>query len=249
MIVKEVLAKGILSKSKVYDYVVNPYTGCQHGCSYCYARFMKRFTGHHEPWGTFVDVKINAADLLAREARTKKKGRVWVSGVCDPYQPLEAKYKLTQRCLAILIENNWPVTVQTRSPLVLRDIDLLKTARDLEVGMTVPTAEDKIRRIFEPNAPPIARRIDALEKLHQAGIKTFSMVAPLLPGAEKLAAALKSKVDSVLIDRINYAYGDRVYKEHGLEAAKSEEYFREKASELASALRAVHIESQVLGQR
>ncbi len=90
LIVKEILAKTILSKSKIYPYVVNPYTGCQHGCSYCYARFMKRVTGHKEPWGEFVDVKINAAELLRGEIGKKKRGRVWISGVCDPYQPLEA---------------------------------------------------------------------------------------------------------------------------------------------------------------
>jgi DNA repair photolyase len=118
MIVKEIQAKAILSVSKVYDYVINPYTGCQHGCTYCYARFMKRFTGHKEPWGEFVDVKINAFDLLQVEIKRKKTGRVWVSGVCDPYQSLEAKYKLSRRCLEILKQHNWPVTVQTRSPLI-----------------------------------------------------------------------------------------------------------------------------------
>jgi hypothetical protein len=92
---------------------------------YCYARFMKRFTGHKEPWGEFVDVKINAPDLLGQEVNRKKKGRVWISGVCDPYQPLEAKYRLTTKCLEILIKNNWPIAVQTRSPLVLRDIDTI----------------------------------------------------------------------------------------------------------------------------
>lgn len=90
LIVKEIQAKTILSKSKVYPYVVNPYTGCQHGCWSCYARFMKRVTGHKEPWGGFVDVKINAPALLRREIQKKKRAKVWVSGVCDPYRPLEA---------------------------------------------------------------------------------------------------------------------------------------------------------------
>jgi DNA repair photolyase len=88
MIVREVQAKTILSVSKIHDYVVNPYTGCQHACSYCYASFMKRFTGHQEPWGEFVDAKINAPELLSKEILKKKVGTVWVSGVCDPYQPL-----------------------------------------------------------------------------------------------------------------------------------------------------------------
>ena len=78
MKIKEIHSKAILSSSQVYDYVVNPYVGCQHACSYCYARFMKRFSGHKEPWGDFVDVKINAPDLLQAEIRKKKKGKVWV---------------------------------------------------------------------------------------------------------------------------------------------------------------------------
>src|SRR5512142_1662683 len=146
MSVNEVRAKAIVSASQIYPYVINPYTGCQHACLYCYARFMKRFTGHREPWGEFVDVKVNAADLLRNEITRKKKAAVWVSGVCDPYQPLEGRYKLTRQCLEILAEHEWPVIIQTRSPLVLRDLDILKRGKDFEVGMSVTTADDKVRR-------------------------------------------------------------------------------------------------------
>ena len=149
MKIKEIHAKSILSPSKIYDYVVNPYVGCQHACSYCYARFMKRFTGHKEPWGDFVDVKINAAELLSKEIKKKRVGTVWVSGVCDPYQPLEAKYKLTRKCLEILVHNNWPVFIQTRSPLVLRDLDIFKEAKNIDVGLSITTANDEIRKIVE----------------------------------------------------------------------------------------------------
>jgi DNA repair photolyase len=225
LIVKEILAKTILSKSKIYPYVVNPYTGCQHGCSYCYARFMKRVTGHTEPWGEFVDVKVNAAELLRQEITNKKRERVWVSGVCDPYQPLEEKYRLTRQCLEILARNTWPVIIQTRSPLVLRDIDILREARDFEVGFSVTTADDTIRKLFEPGAPPINDRIQALDELHKAGIRTYAMVAPVLPGAEGLAALLKGKVDYVLIDRMNYHYADQVYRKYGLEDKRADDYF------------------------
>src|SRR5512137_2276814 len=193
LIVKEIQAKTILSKSKIYPYVVNPYTGCQHGCSYCYARFMKRVTGHKEPWGEFVDVKINAAELLRREISKKKPGRVWISGVCDPYQPLEARYRLTRQCLEILSQNDWPVAVQTRSPLVLRDIDILKAGKDFQVGLSITTADDRIRKLFEPSAPPIKERVRALDELHRAGIRTYAMIAPMLPGAEDLAEILAGK--------------------------------------------------------
>ena len=107
MIVKEIQAKAILSVSKVYDYVINPYTGCQHGCTYCYARFMKRFTGHKEPWGEFVDVKINAPYLLRVEINKKKKGSVWMSGVCDPYQPQEEKHGLLDDPATIGTRDGW----------------------------------------------------------------------------------------------------------------------------------------------
>jgi DNA repair photolyase len=225
LIVREVQAKTILSKSKVYPYVVNPYTGCQHGCSYCYARFMKRVTGHREPWGGFVDVKINAPDVLRVEIRRKKRGRVWVSGVCDPYQPLEATYRLTRQCLEILARNSWPVILQTRSPLVLRDIDIIRGARDFEVGFSVTTADDSIRKLFEPDAPPIGERIRALGELHDAGIRTYAMIAPVLPGAEGLAELLKGKIDYVLIDRMNYHYADGVYRKYGLEDALTDDFF------------------------
>lgn len=225
LLVREIPAKSILSRSKIYPYVVNPYTGCQHGCSYCYARFMRRVTGHTEPWGEFVDVKVNAAELLKKEITKKKRGRVWVSGVCDPYQPLEGKYRLTRQCLEILARNAWPVIIQTRSPLVLRDIDILTEARDFEVGFSVTTADDRIRTLFEPAAPPINDRIRALDELHRAGIRTYAMVAPVLPGAEGLAALLKGKVDYVLIDRMNYHYADGVYRKYGFEDMLADDYF------------------------
>jgi DNA repair photolyase len=234
LMVKEIQAKTILSQSKIYPWVINPYTGCQHGCSYCYARFMKRVTGHKEPWGEFVDVKINAADLLRKEIQKKKRAKVWVSGVCDPYQPLEATYQLTRQCLEILARNTWPVIIQTRSPLVLRDIDIIKDARDFEVGFSVTTADDRIRKLFEPNAPPIEDRIKALDALHKSGIRTYAMIAPVLPGAEGLAELLKGKIDYVLIDRMNYHYADRVYRNYGLEDTLTDDFFERVKQEFAS---------------
>ncbi len=235
MIIKEIQSKSILSASKVYPYVINPYTGCQHNCLYCYAHFMKRFTGHKEPWGQFVDVKLNAPGLLSREITRKRKDRVWVSGVCDPYQPLEAKYMLTRQCLEILAANNWPVTVQTRSPLVLRDVDILQTGTDFEVGLSITTADDDFRKLFEPGAPSILQRIRALDELHRLGIRTFAMIAPILPGVENLPGLLAGKVDHVLLDRMNYHYADWVYRKHGLEQYLTDEYFSRAEQVLASA--------------
>ncbi len=244
MIVKETHPKTILSVSQVYPYVINPYTGCQHSCSYCYARFMKRFTGHSEPWGQFVDVKIQAPDLLRREITRKKPGRVWISGVCDPYQPLEAKYKLTRQCLEVLAQYKWPVTVQTRSPLVLRDIDILKEGRDFEAGLSVPTADDSIRKLFEPSAPPIRERVRALDELHRAGIRTYAMIAPMLPGAEGLAEMLAGKIDSVIFDRLNYHYADWVYRKYGLEDKLTDDFFDRTGRALSSAFTELGVASR-----
>lgn len=246
MIVKEIKAKTILSKSQIYDYALNAYVGCQHNCIYCYARFMKRFTGHREQWGGFVDAKINAAELLAREVRKKKKGTVWISGVCDPYQYVEKKYMLTRRCLEILVENRWPVMVQTKSPLVLRDIGILKRSAGAEVGFTITTADEKVRRIFEPGAPPVEKRIEALGILHAEGIRTYVMVAPMLPGAGGLVDILKDKVDHALIDRYNYYYADWAYKKHGMEQAMTEDFFQEKGGELKAAFEKTGIPCQKL---
>jgi DNA repair photolyase len=132
MIVREVQAKTVLSCSKVFDYTVNPYIGCEHGCTYCYARFMKRYTGHKEPWGEFVDVKINVASCLQQELKKKKPGRIWISETCDVYQPVEEKYELTRSCLESFSKHAWPVTVHTKSPLVIRDLELLKNIRGVD---------------------------------------------------------------------------------------------------------------------
>jgi len=239
MKIKEIQAKNILSKSKVYDWTINPYTGCQHGCIYCYAKFMKRFSGHKENWGEFVDVKINASELLSQEIKKKKKGKVWMSGVCDPYQPLEKKYELTKKCLEILQRNNWPVTIQTKSPLVLRDLELLKKFQEIEVGLTITTDDEEIRKIFEPRTAPINERIETLDKLHQAGIKTYAMIAPVLPKAESLALKLKGKVDYVIIDKMNYHYADWVYKKYQLEKIQN-------GNELADLFKKENIPCQIV---
>lgn len=216
MTIQEIRVKSILSKSKVFDYTINPYVGCQHGCFYCYARFIKRFTGHKEKWGEFVDVKINAPEVLIREIKKRKKGTVWISGICDPYQPLEKKYELTKKCLEILKDHKWSVVIQTKSILVLRDIEIFKKFKDIRVGFSIPTADEEIRKIFEPRAPSVKKRIKALEILHRENIKTYAMIAPVLPGAEGLVRELKGKVDYVIIDKMNYHYADGIYKKYGL---------------------------------
>jgi DNA repair photolyase len=246
MIIKEICAKSILSKSRVFDYTVNPYVGCEHGCTYCYARFMKKFTGHKEAWGKFVDVKVNAISLLKNEIKNKKVGRVWISGVCDPYQPLEKEYELTKGCLEVLLRYGWPVTIQTKSPLVLRDMESLTEFDEIEVGLTITTADENIRKIFEPKSPPVKQRIETLEKLHSEGVKTFAMIAPLLPKTEGLVAQLSGRVEYVLIDKMNYHYADWVYRRYKLEYAANDNFFTRKKLELANAFEKEGIPYQLL---
>lgn len=241
MHIREIESKTILSKSKIHDYVINPYIGCQHSCYYCYARFIKKFTGHAEQWGKFVDVRINAPKLLLKEIRKKKRGSVWLSGLCDPYQPLERKYEITRKCLEILADNQWPVTIQTRSSLVLRDIDILKTSSNIEAGLSITTADDNIRRLFEPSAPSVGERIKTLEALHSSGIRTYAMIAPLLPGAESLPALLHGKIDYMIIDRMNYHYADWVYKNYRMEDKITWSFFRESGMRIESLCRNLNI--------
>ncbi len=240
MIVKEVQAKSILNKSKIFDYCLNPYTGCQTSCRYCYARlFMRRYSGHKEPWGEFVDVKVNAPALLRKQIQKAKKGTVWISSVCDPYQPLEAKYKLTRRCLQELLEKQFPVNIQTKSKLALRDLDLFEQFEVIDVGFTTTTDDERLAKLFEPMASPVKDRIDALQRIHEAGIRTFAFIGPLLPGnPEKLVERLEGKVDYVYIDRMNYVSTIRgFYDELGLNEALTNRFFSENRDRLIRELR------------
>ncbi len=206
-ITRQIEAKSILSKSGIdgITYCVNPYVGCSHGCVYCYASFMKRFTGHREPWGSFVDVKVNAPRLLERQTRRAGAGTIILSSVTDPYQPAEARYRVTRGCLEVLAARRFPVDVLTKSPLVLRDLDLLRTFDNLSVGVTVTTDNDAMRKVFEPGAPPVKARIEALKKLHENGISTYAFIGPVLPmDPEILADKVRPHVERVLIDGMNY---------------------------------------------
>ncbi|TEU19513.1 MAG: radical SAM protein [Anaerolineales bacterium] len=183
MIVREIECKSILTKSGIegVDYALNPYVGCAHGCVYCYASFMRRFTGHKEEWGAFVDVKVNAAEVLARQMRRAKQGNIVSGTVTDPYQPLERKYEITHACLEVLTDYDFPVSILTKSDLVLRDLDLFHRLKDAEVGFTITALDDEVQRIFEPRSSPVSARLAALAELAEAGVRTWAFCGPLLP--------------------------------------------------------------------
>jgi DNA repair photolyase len=229
LLLREIRAKGLLSSSRIPDvaYCVNPYVGCEHACRYCYATFISKYTGHTEPWGRFLDVRVNAPELLVKELRKKKRGAIMVSSVTDPYQPSEASYKLTRRCLEIMADAGWPVRLQTKSPLVMRDLDVLKHFEDLEVGITVTTDDEFVRRVMEPHAPPIEERIRALKGLSSAGIKTYAFVGPVLPmNQDRLARMLRGKTQEVVLDRMNYPWKvSWIYSQRGWEDALTDGFY------------------------
>jgi len=183
MELKEIKASSIITKSNLpdADYVVNPYVGCMHSCIYCYARFMKRFTGHDELWGKFVDAKINAPDLIPEKTSKYKGKTIFLSSVTDPYLSFERKYGLTRKILEKLIPLEPNLGIQTKSDLIVRDIDLLKQFKHCEAGLTITTTEDNIRREIEPFTSSVQNRIEALGKLKEAGIKTYVFIGPIFP--------------------------------------------------------------------
>lgn len=247
--VREIQAKSILNKSKIHDYCLNPYTGCALNCRYCYARlFMGRYSGHTEPWGSFVDVKINAPELLRKQITRARRGNVWLSSVCDPYQPLEEKYRLTRQCLEILAEASFPVTIQTKRTLVLRDLDILESFAEVEVGLTLTTDDDRVARMFEPGASPVSARLEAFERIHSCGIRTFAFLGPLLPGGpERIVASLAGKVDRILVDRMNYLETIIVlYRKLGLSSAATDQFFHDQAARIARAARTFGLPCEIL---
>ncbi|MCX5893586.1 MAG: radical SAM protein, partial [Deltaproteobacteria bacterium] len=162
----EITVKTALVKSGIpgVEYVINPYLGCGHGCKYCYAVFMKKYARRFQgqPWGSFVEAKVNIAEVLRRElARKRQRGRALLSSVCDPYQPVEGRYRLTRQILTALRDYGWGIDILTRSPLVTRDLDILAGAPQVSVGFSIPTDAEAVRRITEPQAPPIPARIAA----------------------------------------------------------------------------------------
>jgi len=209
-------AVAILTKSGLpgADWVINPYNGCLFGCMYCYAAQIARWKHPDEKWGTYLDVKINASEVLkkdlerlAKKEGTRDFGEIFFSSVTDPYVGLEAKYKITRQCLETLRDFGYEgnISIQTKSPLVIRDIDILKQLKKVIVGFTITALDDEVSQFLEVNAPTISSRLIALEKLHKAGINTYVFVGPLLPHVIKnkdSLAKLLDKLESVGVKEV-----------------------------------------------
>ena len=183
--------KTYLSKSKIqgFDYVINPYIGCPHKCVYCYAEYMRKFTGHPEEWGDFLDVKMCETPLKpAKLFRT----RVMLSSVTDPYNPYEKQYEQTRKMLKQLEYCQAYVSILTKSALVLRDIDLLKKMPQAEVALSFSSTDERFRELAESGASSVAEKINALKTLHENGIRTAVMAAPLLPAISDWKAIIEA---------------------------------------------------------
>jgi len=206
--IKEVKAKSIIVKSNLPegDFVINPYVGCTHGCKYCYARFMKRFTGHAEPWGTFVDVKVNAPDLIPASTAKYRDKSITIGSVTDAYQPIEKERKLTRAIIKKLIPLRPHLDILTKSDLVVRDIDLLKQFDDCIVAISSSGMDETLRRQLEPLALPMSKRLSALKKLHDAGIRTALFISPIFPELSDwkgLIVKTKNFVDEYWFENLN----------------------------------------------
>jgi DNA repair photolyase len=210
VVVREIPCRSVLNRSGINDYSFNCYTGCQHACAYCYARFMQRFHPHEEAWGKFLDVKINAPAVLAKQLRRMKPGSVFTCSACDGWQSIEREYKLTRRCCELLLGAGFHLDILTKSDLVLRDLDILG-GRDVALGVTITTPDEAKARLWEPQAASVAARVRVLKQAKAAGLRTTVMFGPLLPGISDSPAALDqlfalaadTGVDRIWADALN----------------------------------------------
>ena len=223
-LIRETAVKSVITKSNlpVCEYSVNPYVGCTHGCRYCYASFMKRFTGHQEPWGNFLDVK------MWPEIRNPEKyaGReLFISSVTDPYLPQEEQYGRTHALLEQLKGSGARISISTKSDLILRDLDLIRTFPQARVSWSINTLDESFREDMG-NAVSIERRLAAMEIFHRAGIRTTCFVSPIFPGITNVKAIIrrvKGQCNLIWLENLNL---------RGSYKAEIMDYIREKHREL-----------------
>lgn len=220
-------SKTAISKTKLgFDYALNPYRGCAHGCIYCYSPYVLR---ERREWGSFLEIKRNLPELLAKEVRKIGNDEVvGIGTVTDPYQPAEEKFCITKRCIEVLKNARKKFVLQTKSVLVLRDIELLENA---EVGITITTTDPRIASVIEPSAPSPLERLMALGKLGEAGIKTFAFVGPVFPSFFRDARSTESFFSNLANAEPGIVIFDRFRVREGME-----EKMKEKVLELYSRL-------------
>lgn len=208
MIINKVQSKSIITKSNIpgIDFVINPYIGCQHACIYCYAEFMKRFTGHiGDSWGEFLDVKNYDWERIHPEKYNGKM--LLLSSVTDPYTPLEVKYENTRQILEKLVGTKASVQILTKSSLVTRDIDLFKQFDKIEVGISINSLDDEFVKKIEPRASKPQDRLDALRIISEAEIPTYVFISPIFPRISKWQAIIEAALsitDDFRFENLNF---------------------------------------------
>lgn len=213
----EEVCRTAVSKSGLpeLDYSVNPYHGCLHGCIYCYAMDFTKEKEATEAWGNVLFVRKNIHEVLKKELKRLKKGIVALSTITDPYQPMEAKYRLSRKCAELILSNGFFLTIQTKSPLVTIDLDLWKRYREvMDVGMTITTPRNDIAKTIEPNTPSPSARFKAITKLHENGISTWIFLGPIIPGINDSYQDLREVVhmaslsgSRIIFDKYNHYRG------------------------------------------
>ncbi|MCI9162640.1 MAG: radical SAM mobile pair protein B [Lachnospiraceae bacterium] len=204
MIIKEIEAKNVITKSNlpVCDFSVNPYTGCSHACKYCYASFMKRFSNHPEPWGEFIDVKI--WDKIKNPKKYAGK-ELFIGSVTDPYNPQEELYGRTRVLLNELQGSGAKLSIATKSDLILRDLDLIKTFPDARVSWSVNTLDEAFKDDMD-KAVSIERRLAAMKEFHKAGVRTTCFISPIFPGITDVKAIIeqaKNQCNLIWLENLN----------------------------------------------
>ena len=203
-VIQEIIVKNILTKSNlpVCEYSVNPYVGCTHGCKYCYASFMKRFTGHTEPWGTFLDVKLWPE---IKDPQRYAGKELFIGSVTDPYLPQEGQYGRTRALLEQLQGSGAKISIATKSDLVLRDLDLIKTFPEARVSWSINTLDEGFRSDMD-NAASIERRLSAMGAFYRAGIRTTCFISPIFPGitdVEAIIRRVKKQCSLIWLENLN----------------------------------------------
>ena len=219
MVIKELNIKDYLTKSNLpdSDYVINPYVGCTHGCKYCYASFMKRFTGHKENWGEFIDIKRCDKPIDLNKITGKN---VFLSSVTDCYNQYEKDYCITRNILEQLVNSDCNLSISTKSKLILRDIDLLKQMKNLIVCMSINTLDETFRSDMD-NASTIKERMDTLNELHNNGIYTILFMSPIFPYItewKEIIDNTKNYIDEYWFENLNLR---GVYKKDILDYIKN----------------------------
>ena len=209
-VIREVEVKSIMTKSglPVSEFVINPYVGCTHGCMYCYASFMKRFTGHSESWGEFLDVKYWPSIRNPEKYRGRE---IFIGSVTDPYNPEEERYGRTRAVLEELRGSGALISIATKSDLVLRDLDLIKSFPDARVSWSVNTLDESFRSDMD-RAASIERRLEVMRIFHEAGIRTTCFISPIFPGITDVKAIImraKDQCNLIWLENLNLRGGFR----------------------------------------